>query len=186
MHTVTIALLQLAASLLITVQKAPSNASPMLTEQVIAFASRAVQISTQELASSPPGYVPIPNNGIWPSALDLDRSLYLDSSGSYVSLGESMQAFDSYASFGDLNGDGVDDAVVVVKKTPADGVPSFALAFLLNQGGILFNIADAPLLNISDVESHAILDGQFSLGVKTNPGSKMLHYKLLGNEVVRF
>src|SRR5258708_3324624 len=110
MHTIVIALLQSAAALLLALQKAPQVSSSAAQEQILASAGRAIQLSSQALAATPSGYAPVLNAGIWPNALELDHSLYLDPNGQQVPLGENMQEFASYASFGDMNGDGIDDA----------------------------------------------------------------------------
>ncbi|HUZ92662.1 MAG TPA: hypothetical protein VNG29_01545 [Candidatus Paceibacterota bacterium] len=177
MHSSIIALLQLATSLLMAAKT--STALPMTSREVIVqIASRAVQLSAQALVVPPPGFAQVSNDGIWPNAKDLRQSLYLDSRSRSVPLGVNLQLLDSYTSFGDLNGDGFDDAVTVVARGAAD----YELAAMLNQGGVMFNIADVPLgSSLPQIASHEIQNGKFILGT----GSSSASYELLGDRLFR-
>ncbi len=165
-------LLQLAASLL---TGAKNNPSP----QIVAVAAQTIQLSTQALAFAQ-GQInfPVPQNAsIWPTVAELQVAPYVDARGGYVQLGAGVQLDSATVSFGDLNGDGYDDAMVIVKRMKANGSTESDLAAMLNQGGIMFNIADTPLGDNVHVESHHIKNGEFILN--TN------HYVLLGNQLLK-
>lgn len=177
-------LLQLATSLLMGARANPSM--PLAAQQqIVAAASQTVQLSTQALAFAQ-GWVtfPVPQNASrWPTAAELQVAPYLDARGGYAQLGAlgsggaSVRLDASTISFGDLNGDGYDDAMVVVQRTKFDGSTSLDLAAMLNQGGILFNIADTPLGN-NPLISHQIQNGEFVVNSSS-------HYMLLGNQLIK-
>ncbi len=183
MHTSIIALLQITTSILLALRGSPQT-DIALQRQVLLVANRVVQFSFQATAPFPENYAPIPNRGRWPTAADLEHSLYL-SGDKYIPLGANMQMLPSYASFGDLNGDGADDAVVVVRETPASGGVSYALAVMLNQGGMLFNITDIAIANLSNIDSHRIESGRFNLGEKNGKNDVVSHYELWGNQLIK-
>ncbi len=176
-------LLQLAASLL---TGAEHNAQMSLAakQQIVAAASQTIQLSTQALAKID---FPVPQNtSVWPTAGDLAVAPYLDSVNKYVQLGESVQLIGSSISFGDINGDGLDDAMAVVQKTAPDGSTGYYLAAMLNQGGIMFNIADAPLGASVQVYNHQIQNGNLVMGVSVgNQASSTIRYSLLGNQLIK-
>lgn len=182
MNTAIFTLLQITASFLIGIQH-NSRVTPVLQEQGIAAASRVIQLSTQAMANVPFS-IPL-NNSAWPNIQDVMDAPYRDAQGSWVQVGENLTVISSSTSFGDLNGDGADDAAVLVERPSANGTPSFAIAALLNQGGILFNIADLPLGNSATVYSHSITDGVLTLDLQTGSEPRTTaRYALLGNSFV--
>ncbi|OGZ53595.1 MAG: hypothetical protein A3B25_00635 [Candidatus Ryanbacteria bacterium RIFCSPLOWO2_01_FULL_48_26] len=180
MNTVVLQLLQVAATLLLAAQTHAGELSPALTAQFISFASRAVQLGTQALAPQP--VIPaISSKNIWPNISGLRNAFYINSEGVRVRLGNGIRLLEEYTSFGDMNGDGFDEALVVT----SEGTTSYALAAFLNQGGILFNVAAVPLPKNLVIYSHRIESGIFSIELRDEAGAKKkLLYKLLGNTLI--
>lgn len=166
-----LALLQATASLLAFVQS--PAVMPAFSQQAVHFGSQAVQIVTQ--AASPITFQVPQNDSIWPNMKDLANAPYRDASGHWVRLGATAQIVQEYTSFGDLNHDGLDDAAVIVNRPSSSGTPNYFLAAMLNQGGILFNIADFPLGPNLNISSHSITGGSILLN-----GAP---YELLGNAI---
>jgi hypothetical protein len=184
MASTTIAtFLQLIASLLISVQHNPAL-PPSTVEAAIGVGSRGVQLSTQALAKIP---FPVPqNDSIWPNAADLAQAPYLDAQGNYAPLGPGLQLLTGDASFGDLNGDGLDDAAALVARTSADGATTISLAMMLDQGGILFNIADVPLGKTVQVYSHHVVSGAAVIDMQIDGEPRTTaSYELLGNAIIK-
>lgn len=177
-------LLQLTASLLLAIQN--NNQLPVAArEQAIAGAGRVIQLGTQALARV--DFPQSPSGNIWPNAMRLRDSLYLDRSGRRVPIGKTVQLLDEYISFGDLNNDGLDDAVVLVRRFSANKKPKLAIALsaMLNQGGILFNIADVDLGERVEVYDHRIEAGRFIVDMKVDQKiRRVFRYGLLGNKLV--
>ncbi|MDE2019204.1 MAG: hypothetical protein KGJ13_02535 [Patescibacteria group bacterium] len=173
MATATLmSLLQAAASLLLFAQGHALPASS--TQAIVNFGSNAVQLVTQ--AAAPIDFSVPQNNGIWPNTADLVQAPYLDGQGRWSRLGSTVQLIPADTSFGDLNGDGLDDAIVVVNRPTALGTSAYYLAAMLNQGGIMFNIADYPLGQGFTMASHTVRDGEaFVNGTG---------YRLLGNTLL--
>ncbi len=172
-------LLQITATFLLGVQHNPS-ASFAAQQQAVLVGSRVVQLSTQDLANI--GFVVPQDNSAWPNITDLQNAPYLNAEGRWVQLGQGVQLISSSTSFGDLNDDGLDDAVALVKRSLPDGSSDFALAAFLNQGGILFNIADAPLGTGVQVYNHSIQNGESVMDLQVGSQARaMRHYDLLGN-----
>ena len=168
------ALLQLATALLLGVQH-NAQLPQAVQKNMMALAEQSIQISTQALA--PINFPVAQNTSIWPNVVDLENSPFLALDGTWVRQGATVQPMDQYLSFGDMNADGFDDAAVIVKRTDQKGNPHFALAALLNQGGILFNIADIPLgTTLPHISSHHVMNGEVAIDRR--------HYKLLGNMLI--
>ena len=171
-----VSLLQTTLVLLTGLRGAPqSRVAPAVAQQIVNVAGNAVQLATQ--AAEPVGFAVTPNDGIWPNARDLTNAPHRDVSGKWVRLGGTVQLMEADTSFGDLNRDGVDDAAVVVKKQMADGSQSYFLAAMLNQGGIMFDVAETPLgANFApDTATHSITANEAALDGK--------HYALVGNQL---
>jgi len=171
--TSLLALLQAAASILTLAQS--HTASVAFQQEAVNFGSNAVQMVTQ--AAAPVGFQVPKNDSAWPNVKDLMNAPYIDTPGHWAPLGATVQGVFQYASFGDLNHDGVDDAAIIVNRPTANGTANYFLAAMLNQGGIMFNIADAPLGATINITSHAIASGTIILN-----GT---HYTLLGNSITQ-
>ena len=91
------------------------------------------------------------------------------------------------AACGDLNGDHMDDAVVVVLRAKSGEERADNFAVMLNQGNGLFNASVLPLQKGYEIFSHRIENEQFDVDMKL-PGKdrKIYHYKLVGTELVEF
>ncbi len=166
-------LLQAATLLLTGVRGAGSAIVPATAQAVVNVAGNAVQIATQAMA--PVGFPVVENNGRWPNMNDLLNAPYRDASGKWVRLGSSVQLMQEDTSFGDLNHDGVDDAAVVVKKITPLGSANYFLVAMLNQGGIMFDIAELPLGASFAASSHTIANDLVALNGK--------QYELIGNSL---
>ena len=99
-----------------------------------------------------------PNDSVWPNIKDLSNAPYIIGPGQWSQLSRNgpTSAAGKYTSFGDLNHDGSDDAAAIVNRPTASGTPNYFLAAMLNQGGIMFNIADLPLGTSLNIASHTI------------------------------
>ena len=149
-----------------------------------ATANRSVQVAAQAMA--PIGFTVPPNTGVWPNIVDLVQGAYLDARGAYVPQGPAhgVTLDESTVSFGDLNADGFDDAAAVVTLTKADGTTEDALAFFLNQNGVMFNIADLPLGGAATVYSHEIMNGVLAMDMKIAGHARATTtYQLVGNRI---
>ena len=171
MNTSIIALLQITAALLTGIQ-GNANVPSSTAQQVVTMASHVVQMSTQATAVIP--FTVAKNDSPYPDYNDLVNSPYLDTDGNYVHLGTSstVKLENYYISFGDMNNDGVDDAAVVLKRFASDGSVSYALGAMLNQGGIVFNIADYSLgSTLPTINSHHVVEGgDYVLNMQSGTG----------------
>lgn len=159
MATSTIAvLLQALVALLSGLQNNP-QAPQTAVAQGVAITGQAIQLAVQAQALPKINFAIPKNDSIWPNITDLYNAAYLDANGNYEPQGIGVGLVGEDTSFGDLNGDGYDDAAVIVKRTDDSGNTVSALAAMLNQGGIMFNIADVPLGNNIQLFSHHIVQG---------------------------
>ena len=117
------------------------------------------------------------NDSAWPNAKDLKNAPYIDASGHWARLGKTVELLDGNTSFGDLNRDGMDDAAVIVNRPLSNGTPNYFLAAMLNQNGIMFNIADFSLGTSINITSHSVTGGIILLNGD--------HYELLGNMIIK-
>lgn len=183
MSTTSIALLlQMAASLLAGARNNPSL-TPSTTEQIAAIGAHTIQLAAQAEANI--GFAVPQNTSIWPTIDDLMHSAYLNAGGAYVPEGPFASLEQSTVSFGDLNGDGLDDAAGVVDLTNAGSAPMPYLAVFLNQGGVMFNIADLPLDASTTVYSHGIMNGVLTMDMQAAGAARATStYELVGNRIV--
>lgn len=185
MNTAIALLLQTAMSLLTNVGQ-NADLPYAIREQAVLAAEHAIQISTQAEAMSRIGFSVPKNTSIWPTIGDLYQTAYRASDGKWVPLGKGVQLITSSISFGDINNDGLDDATAVVVQTASDGSTRYALAAMLNQDNILFNIADFPLGSAVQVHSHSVENNQIVLDMKIgNAAEQTYHYELLGNQLIK-
>lgn len=184
MNTAIALLLQAATSLLIGIGQ-NTKLPYTVREQAVITAEHAVQISTQAEAMSSIGFSVPKNTSVWPTSSDLMQAPYRSVDGSWVPLGSSVQLMAPDTSFGDINSDGTDDAAVIVKQTAKDGSSRYALAAMLNQDNILFNIVDLPLGPAVEIYSHDIQNGQISIDMKIGDTARATYrYELLGNQLI--
>jgi hypothetical protein len=184
MNTAIALLLQAATSILMGVGQ-NAKLSYAVREQAVIVAEHAIQMATQAEVMPHIGFSVPKNTNIWPTAGDLMQSAYHAADGSWVPLGKNVQLVPSSISFGDINSDGVDDAVAVVTQTASDGSSRYALAAMLNQDNILFNIADLPLGTGVQVFSHSIQNNQIAIDMKIGDAAEQTyHYELLGNQLM--
>ena len=184
MNTAIALLLQAATSLLIGIGQ-NANFPYAVRERAVITAEHAVQISTQAEAMPSIGFSVPKNTSIWPTTSDLMQAPYRSADGSWVPLGNSVQLMAPSTSFGDINSDGLDDAAVIVKQTTKDGSSRYALAAMLNQDNILFNVADLPLAPAVEIYSHNIQGNQISIDMKIGDTVRATYrYELLGNQLI--
>ncbi len=185
MQSLAFALLNVAASLLITLQNNSSRISAAVQEQVVRAASQAVQLGAQAMRGNS-GFAEISHTNLWPNASQIQESLYLDYAGRRVPLGTNVQLTLNAISFGDMNSDYVDDAIVFVKTISDKNEVMYKIAVMLNQGGILFNIASVDLGSSLAVYSHSIEAEEFTVDMKAGSGARETrHYKLVGNALAQ-
>ncbi len=180
-----LALLQTATALLAVLQG--NSALPAKTQQqFINSAAQAVQLAVQTSVDTP-DFQQTKNSDIWANYKDLLNSKYLNYDGERVVLGRGVELESGNMSFGDVNGDNRDDATVIVKQDAPNGGQRYALAAMINQGGIMFNIADEPLGPNVQIFDHRVLDqGKFKLEIQTASGPKEIrYYKLVGTQWLR-
>jgi len=171
-------LLGVATSLLLAIQGQP-NMPADVSANALRLASQSIQLSSLVVIYDT-GKAQAPSTNIWPSSNRLANSKYLDRSGNLVSPGGPIAVMDSYTSFGDLNGDGLDDAAVIIRE-----VDEYVLAGMVNQSGILFNVGRLPLGKSLFMYDHRVVDGIFNLDVKLGEGvRKVFKYKLLGGKFI--
>ncbi len=184
MTTSTIALLlQVTASLLTGAQRDPSLPASS-TAAIVVTANHAVQEAAQAMA--PIDFTVPPNNSIWPNIVDVAQAAYLDARGAYVPQGPAhgVTLRESTVSFGDLNADGLDDAAAVVTLAKPDGTSEDALAFFLNQQGVMFNIADLPLGGAATVYSHGIAGNVLTMDMQIAGHARATTtYQLIGDRI---
>jgi hypothetical protein len=176
-------LLQVALAILTSAQH-NTQASLAAREQLVIAAAQSEQLAVQAMA--PLDFPITPNDSKWPTTTDVYNAPYRDQNGNYGHMGQVGTLVAEDTSFGDLNGDGLDDAAVVIQSVSSDGSAHFELAALLNQGGILFNIANLQLGNNTVVYSHQIADGgEIVLDMQSASQPRATyHYELLGDAIV--
>jgi len=70
-----------------------------------------------------------------------------------------------YRIYGDLDGDSLDDALVILVAESRDSAPLFNLVAVLNKGGTPFPMAPVPLGERISIRSIAILDGEILVDI---------------------
>ena len=157
----TLSLLQALAAMLTLLHGAPTPPSSSTLASAVGLANKTIQIVAQANANIP--FAVAPNDGTWPNINDLENAAYRDANGNWVRLGPSVSLIQGDTSFGDLNGDGLDDAAVIVNKPDAYGSPNYFLVAMLNQGGVMFDDAELPLGSALNVTSHNITAGVITI-----------------------
>jgi hypothetical protein len=183
--------LQMALTLLMGVQN-NSHATNASAQQAIIVASQAVQQAVQyNVAPMMSGFQTSKNNSIWPNITDLNNAVYMGPDGGYMRLSAggpgSVQLVGEDTSFGDINGDGSDDAAVVVQRTHSNGNATLDLAIMLNQNGVMFNVADAQLGdNVQILSHHVVQGGDIVLNTQVGTNAAQTStYKLLGEQLIK-
>jgi hypothetical protein len=173
---------QLIALLLSAAHNNP-QATPAMLQEITAISNRAVQIDAQMKAAPKITFNVPKNSSVWPGSDDLYHSAYLDPQGNYTQLATGVALVGSDTSFGDLNGDGFDDAAAIVQRTDDAGTTTIALAAMLNQGGVMFNIADLTLGKNVQMFDHHVVDGVVVLDMQVdNQPRALVKYQLVGKE----
>ena len=185
MNTAITLLLQAATTILLSVGR--NTALPISArEQAVNIAQHSIQLVTQAEAMPEINFTIPNNNDIYPNATDLVQTAYRGLDGKWVPFGKNLSIVDNSISFGDINNDGIDDAVVLVKRTASNGNSDYALAFMLNQNNILFNITDVLLGSSVQIFNHRITNNEFSVDLQIGNGlKKTYNYELLGNQAVQ-
>ena len=182
-----LAFLQIAASLLASAQS--SQTSDAIKIKAVASATQTIGFVSQSLLkNNTPQSAQTPKANLWPTAEWLWNALYLNREGAWVSYGAGVRIIDNSISFGDMNGDFLDDGIVVTKnvsaKNPAD--VTYRLAVMANQGGSFANIANFNLGKTQPtIYSHEIEAEVFTIDMEARGKARAIYkYKLLGNTLV--
>ncbi|MFA6354386.1 MAG: hypothetical protein WCX12_01725 [Candidatus Paceibacterota bacterium] len=174
-------LLKVSMSLLLAVQGNPQMPDK-LVNQSLTSVSQAIQLSSQVLSYDERNH-PVASKSIWPNFDQLLSASYLNRDGKRVALGDGVRLADSFLSFGDLNEDGLDDAVVVLKMDDGKGGIDYWLGAMLNKAGVLFNIVNKPIGKNVEIYSHHVESGQFTVDMKVDPSARKIYrFKLVGSE----
>jgi hypothetical protein len=177
--TTTLVLLQLAISLL-TRASTDVALTSVAREALVARASQAIQLAAyQASGTTAPG---ADGSNLSPSYDQLMRASYLTPMGTRVALGPQLRILSGQISFGDLNGDGLDDAVVAIQtKFGLDRARTFLAPMVNMGGGTLFNVSVAEIPDGSEIFLHRIEGGAFTTDIKApNAERRLYHYKLFG------
>lgn len=175
-------LLRISMSLLLAVQNSPQT-SDRLMNQALASVSQAVQLSSQVLNYDEKNHQTA-SKSIWPNYDQLLSASYLNRDGERVALGDGVWLVGDSLSFGDMNEDGLDDAVVVLKMDDRKGGSDYWLGVMLNKAGVLFNIVNKPIGKNVKIYSHHVESGRFTVDMKVDSSArKIYHFKLIGNEL---
>jgi hypothetical protein len=157
------------------------------TAQIVALGNRTVQIAAQTIA--PINFVVPANNSIWPNVTDLLVAPYITANGSYVHQSPTTVQLDqSSISFGDLNNDGLDDAVAIVTRPAASGATENDIAMFINQNNIMFNIADLSLgiAPVTVYSHHVVSGGLLTMDMQvTGQARATTTYRLLGDQILK-
>ena len=184
MNTSTISLMLQTVAALLTSAHNNAAIAPAVDSRLITLGSQTVQIATQ--AVTPIGFSTPANTSMYPNATDVANAAYQTANGTYEQLGSAVTLDQDDISFGDLNGDGVDDSAVIVAQTTPSGSKQYAIAMLLNQGGVTFNIADRVLGSSVTVYAHHIVNGILILDMQVAGESRgTFEYQLLGNTIIK-
>lgn len=186
MNTATLLLILQATASLLSGAQNNTTMSSSTTAQLVALGSRTVQIVTQ--ASAKIDFTVAENSSTWPNLTELLAAPYLDAGNNYVQQGSTVKLDQGSISFGDLNNDGLDDAAAIVERTTANGATEHAIAAFINQGGIMFNVADLSLgtLPVTIYSHHVVSDGVLSIDMQTTGQSRATTtYSLLGNQIFK-
>jgi hypothetical protein len=156
-----VALLQGALFLLSALQT-NHQLSDATRAQILSTATQAVELASLE-AGTPS------TASIAPNLERLQAAEYLDKNGIRTHLDGTMLLVSGYISFGDLDHDTNDDAIVLIKDAHTSPA-SYHLAVMLNNHGSLFNVANLPLPNLKEIYTHQIQGGIFTLEYSTTDG----------------
>jgi hypothetical protein len=162
-----------AAAILLTAAQGRGVSTTTMQNAVFA-GDQAVQLALQ--VANPIPFAVTPNTDIWPTIGDVTNSAYRDSSGKWVRLSSNVALIPGDTSFGDLNGDGYDDAAVIINKPTNDGSAHYYLDALINQNNILFDAAEYPLGSNIIINSHQIENNKIVINGVT--------YELVGNALM--
>lgn len=184
MNTAITLLLQVATTILLNIGQ--NNSLPVATKMnAINVVEHSIQIATQAEAMNDIHFQIPKNNGIWPNALDLKQTAYRETNGSWAPISNNLSIVDNTISFGDINNDGFDDASVVIKQVNPDKSVNYFLALMLNQGNILFNIANVQLGSSIQIFDHKIMNNEISYDMQIgNSAQKVYNYELFGNQAI--
>ncbi|RJP45945.1 hypothetical protein C4587_00110 [Candidatus Parcubacteria bacterium] len=188
MESLIAGLLQATFVFLSAVQANPSLSDGAL-DRAVNHGSQVVQFSTWVLETDPPAMRTVPVSTV-PRVSGLLSANYLISDGKRTRLGlgsgENLRLEQEYVSFGDLNRDNVDDAMVVLRGAKPGGGASYRLAAMLNFGGELFNITMLDLGEELEIFSHEINYGKYAAEMRVGSGERRRYdYKLVGRELMR-
>ncbi len=193
MNTLLATLLQLSLSLLSSAQN--PSISVELRAQAIATASQAIALYQTARQGQVQIQVQAPaKKNIWLNITQLANAEYADlagnrfrlENGSYAAASNKAVLRQEFTSFGDLNKDLLDDAVVVLEVSAGTSPSEYMLAAVTNRGdGGVTDAANLDLGRTVQIFDHRVQNGQFKLDVQADGGSRETRlYKLQGDKLV--
>ncbi len=175
MTTILATLLQLTTALLLSAQN--PNVPADLRTQAFALASQAFQLY-QSAGQVQVTQVPVSlRHSPWLNAQELVNAEYFDQAGNkfrlmdgnYTSAYSSAEFQQQYISFGDLNHDNLDDAVVILRESLAAQPARYILAAVLNMdNGMTLNAANLDLGREIQIFDHRVQEGKFKIDTQTD------------------
>lgn len=192
-------ILNITATLLLSVQNNPL-VSTADAERVVSSASQTIQsvmwtlrqpTNTDKVATS-----------TWPSARAMRNADFFNEEETRIVLRDgkqqnadgskpsgarsvSLNILEQYSSFGDLNRDNLDDAVLIVKTVSQKAGTGYHLAVMLNHNGTFFNLGNEKLINPKTIFDHRIEEGLFTIDYENTNGIRAKRsYALLGNRLL--
>ncbi len=167
-----LSLLQATLALLLAVQNPglPAN----VKQQALAAVSQSLKVYREASFKLPDSGLPVVYP--WLSAKDLLGAEYKNDSGGTFRLKNgaygNIRLEDQYISFGDLNKDSMDDAVVVMTETK-NGSTRYYLAAVENfSNGYLFDVAHKELGKEVQIYDHRVQNGEFKIDLQADNQSR--------------
>jgi heat shock protein HslJ len=108
------------------------------------------------------------------------------------SASEIIVSLSNFAAFGDLNGDGVEDAAVILVSSGGGSGVFYDLAVVIDENGTLTNVAIDSLGDRVQVKGLQVTDGEIVVSLLTHAPSDplccatqntILHYQLVGDQL---
>ncbi len=192
MNALLATLLQLSLSLLSSAQN--PSASAELRAQAIATASQAITLYQTARQGQVQVQAQVPKKNIWLNITQLANAEYADlagnrfqlANGSYAAAANKATLRQEFISFGDLNKDLLDDAVVMLEVSAGTSPAELMLAAVTNRGD--GGVADAANLGLGrnvQIFDHRVQNGEFKLDIQADGGRRETRlYKLQGDKLV--
>ena len=181
-------LLQVALALVLSVQTNPALTKEQKLD-ALASASHAVQLAALALDPLQPivvnnyGYADLGQNDLQNAELrDLDGQVIRLRAGGYsYPDGRQAKLMENLTSFGDLNRDNADDAVLIIKMNGGGRADKYLAAAVLNGNGVTRAGGSAELKDAVTIQSHHVEAAEFQIYYdRQDGGSIFRRFKLKG------